>query len=299
MSQPATIASTLKSASEKLRIAGIANDVLDAQTLLAHGLGKDRTYLIIHFNEEVSASRLSDYDALIARRCTGEPLQYITGHQEFFGLEFDVTPAVLIPRPETELIVEETIRLTQQRLKTQPDWQPVIIDVGTGSGCIAVSLARELGEMCDAVRIIAVDLSADALDLAQHNALRHGLSGSIEFRRMDLLSDFPKELLADFILSNPPYVAADEMPTLQREVRDYEPHLALTDFADGLQFYRRLLADAPSRLHPQGWLLCEMGFGQSEKILSLITHEIWNKPHLLKDLQGIARTLVLQRSVNG
>jgi release factor glutamine methyltransferase len=295
MPQPETIATVLNRASARLAAAGIANDVLDAQALLAHTLGKDRTYLIINFNETLSPERLQAFDALIARRCAGEPLQYITGHQEFFGLAFEVTPAVLIPRPETELIIEKTIRLAQQHLETQPDWQPVIIDVGTGSGCIAVTLARELGQMCQDVSVIATDISADALALAKHNALRHALTGRIEFRQGDLLSEFPPEPLANFIISNPPYIAAQDMPTLQREVRDHEPHIALTDFADGLEFYRRLFAQSPSRLCAGGWLICEMGYGQSEKILSLVDRKIWNEPHLLEDLQAIARILALQK----
>ena len=139
---PATIAETLKLASERLRAASVPNDVLDAQTLLAEALGKDRTYLIVNFNEQLGEELLTAYFALIERRSDGEPLQYITGHQQFFGLEFEVTPDVLIPRPETELIVEETIRLAEEHQLAAP----VIVDVGTGSGCIAVTLARELAD---------------------------------------------------------------------------------------------------------------------------------------------------------
>src|SRR5262245_7870446 len=178
----ATISETLREASEQLRAASVANDLLDAQTLLAEALGKDRTYLIINFNQQLSEDVLSKFQAMIRRRASGEPLQYITGHQEFFGLDFEVTPDVLIPRPETELIVEETIRLVQQGKIAKP----VIIDIGAGSGCIAVALARELGD----ARVIASDLSQAALRVARRNAARNGLENQVLFVASDLLDAF-------------------------------------------------------------------------------------------------------------
>lgn len=293
-----TIAAALKRASEQLRAAAVPNDILDAQTLLAHALECDRTYLIVNFNEQLSDEIITKYESLVTRRAAGEPLQYITGRQEFFGLEFEVTPAVLIPRPETELMIEETIRLVQHRIATDDDWQPVLVDVGTGSGCIAVTLARELGNVCAETKIIATDISPAALAVAQRNAARHGLAGRIEFREMNLLDDFPLQACADFIISNPPYVAAHELPSLQREVRDYEPRLALTDFADGLSLYRRLLNDAPARLRAGGWLICEIGYGQAEVIRSLVNESVWDEVRLLEDLQGIQRTLVVRKRVS-
>lgn len=283
----ATIAETLKQASQQLRAASIANDVLDAQTLLAEALGKDRTYLIVNFNEQLGEELLAKFQGLITRRTSGEPVQYITGHQQFFGLEFEVTPDVLIPRPETELVVEETIRLVEQDKHDAP----VILDVGTGSGCIAVALAREL----EGAQITACDISEPALNVARHNAAKHELANRIRFINSDLLSAFPETQTFDFILSNPPYVAETEMPTLQREVRDWEPHTALTDHSDGLSFYRRLLADSPSRLKQNGYLICELGFGQSEAILAMTDSQMWEAPRLLDDLQGIPRTLVLRK----
>ncbi len=285
-----TIAETLRQASQQLRAASVLNDVLDAQTLLAEALGKDRTYLIVNFNQQLSDDLLADdllaqYQAMIERRASGEPLQYITGHQEFFGLEFEVTPDVLIPRPETEILVEETIRLVHQT--NIPEL--VIVDVGTGSGCIAVTLAREL----NTASVIACDISPAALMVARRNAARHGLEDRMQFIESDLLAAFPQTGFADFILSNPPYVAATELPTLQREVRDWEPHIALSDFADGLSFYRRLLVEAPARLKPGGYLICELGYTQSEVISAMVDRQIWQEPRLLEDLQGIPRTLVL------
>jgi release factor glutamine methyltransferase len=286
----ATIAETLKEASEHLRAASVPNDLLDAQTLLAEAIGKDRSYLIINFNQQISEDVLSKYQTMVSRRAAGEPLQYITGHQEFFGLDFEVTPDVLIPRPETELIVEETIRLVQQN-RIARSGIPVIIDVGAGSGCIAVTLARELGD----ARVIASDISLPALRVARRNAARHALDNRVGFVASDLLDAFAEKSFADFILSNPPYVSNVEMPTLQREVRDWEPQVALTDSNDGLSIYRRLLKDASSRLKPGGYLICEIGYTQSERISAMVDREVWGETRILDDLQGIPRTIVLRK----
>ncbi len=282
-----TIAEALKEASKVLRDAAVPNDLLDAQTLLAHALACDRTHLIVHFNQQLTGEQQANYQALIARRATGEPLQYITGQQEFFGLNFLVTPAVLIPRPETEIIVEETIRLAQQH-----NWaQPVIVDAGTGSGCIAVTLARELA----GAQLIATDISAEALTVARRNAESNGVAARVQFIQSDWLDALPDQPRADFILANPPYVAAHEMPTLQREVREWEPALALTEHGDGLGCYRRLLQDVPSRLKAGGYFLCELGYTQAEAVSALADQTVWTAPRLLNDLQGIPRTLLLRR----
>ncbi len=282
-----TIAETLKRASEDLRDASVPNDVLDAQSLLAEAMGCDRTHLIINFNQQISDDVLAKYRRLIERRASGEPLQYITGRQEFFGLEFEVTPDVLIPRPETEIIIEETIRLAHRSGLDQP----AIVDVGVGSGCIAVTLARELSRS----RVSASDISEAALQVAKRNVSRYGLETQIHFVAANLLDAFTEETFADFIISNPPYVAEHELPTLQREVRDWEPRVALTDFSDGLSFFRRLLNDSPPRIKPGGYLICEMGYTQSEAVLAMIDSTVWREPRLLDDLQGIPRTLALQK----
>ncbi|MBO0860737.1 MAG: peptide chain release factor N(5)-glutamine methyltransferase [Chloracidobacterium sp.] len=287
-----TIAEALKEASECLRASSAPNDLLDAQTLMSEAGGFDRTYLIINRNKQAPENLLAKFRAMVNRRAAGEPLQYITGHQEFFGLDFEVTPDVLIPRPETELIVEETIRIVQQEGRWEGIARPVIVDVGAGSGAIAVALARELGE----ARVVASDISEAALRVARRNASRHGLAARIAFAASDLLAAFAEDHFADFILSNPPYVSEEEMPLLQREVRDWEPRLALTDSSkDGLSFYYRLLKDAPSRLKPGGYLICEMGHTQSERILAMVNHQVWGVERLLDDLQGITRTIVLRK----
>jgi release factor glutamine methyltransferase len=282
-----TIAETLQRASEHLRDASVINDVLDAQSLLAEALGRDRTYLIINYSEQLTDDALAKFQSLIARRASGEPLQYITGRQEFFGLEFEVTPDVLIPRPETEIIIEETIRIAHDNRLVHP----TIVDVGAGSGCIAVTLAREL----DRSRVIATDVSPAALRVARRNATRHGLDPRINFVAANLLDGLREDPFADFIISNPPYVSENEMPSLQREVREWEPLIALTDFGDGLSFYHRLLDAAPLRLNPGGYLICEMGYTQSAAIMRTIDPAVWREPQLLDDLQGIPRTIVLQK----
>ena len=282
-----TIAAALRGATDKLRAANVSDPQLVAQSLLAEALGRDRTYLIVNFQEALPAETISRYDELIARRVAGEPLQYITGRQEFFGLEFEVTPAVLIPRPETELIVEEALHLAAEISR------PLIIDVGTGSGCLAVVLAREIPQ----ARVLAIDISPAAIGVASRNAAKHGLAGRIAFVVADLLSAVAGAPLADLIVSNPPYIGIEEMTTLQSEVRNWEPHMALTDGADGLSVYPRLFAGAAARLKPGGHLLCEMGYQQAESIAALVDEEEWQLPRLLTDLQGIPRTIVMQKKI--
>ncbi|MFN6202170.1 MAG: peptide chain release factor N(5)-glutamine methyltransferase [Acidobacteriota bacterium] len=280
MSSPPTIAETLQDAARRLREAGVPNDLLDAQTLLCFTLGRDRTWLIINYREAMAESDSEVYTQLIARRATGEPLQYITGRQEFFGLDFAVSPAVLIPRPESELIVEEVVRL---------GWPaPLIVDVGTGSGCLAVAIAREI----PTARVIAIDIAAEALAVARQNAVSNGVAAQIEFVNGDLLG--PLTTRASIIVSNPPYIAASEMDGLQREVRDWEPRGALTDEGDGLGFYRRLLRTAPAHLEPGGYLICEIGYQQAAAMRSLVESAIWDGPRFLTDLQGYERTMVVR-----
>ncbi len=290
MSEALTIAETLRRAAEKLRAASVPDPQLAAQSLLAAALGCDRTYLIINLQQRLSDPILAKYEGLIARRAAGEPLQYIVGHQEFFGLDFEVTPEVLIPRPETELIVEEVLHLVQPAAGNHK-WRPLIVDIGTGSGCLAITLARELNNAV----VIASDISLAALAVARRNAARHNLANRIRFVAADLLEAFRNEPFADFIISNPPYVAARDLASLQREVRDWEPRIALTDAADGLSFYRRLFKEAPARLRAGGFLICEMGYAQAEEITALVDRSIWSEPRILADWQAIPRTIVLQR----
>lgn len=263
------------------------NDLLDAQSLLSFALGKDRTWLIVNYREPLASAADRLFADLIGRRAAGEPLQYIIGRQEFYGLDFEVSPAVLIPRPESELIIEEALRLT-----SIAGWSsPLFVDVGTGSGCLAITLAREV----PSARIVAIDISAPALEVAKRNATASGVADRIEFIKGDLLCSFDGK--AAIIVSNPPYVARSEMDGLQREVRDWEPRLALTDEADGLSLHRRLLDQAPARLHRDGYLICELGYQQAStvrKLLQQTAGQHWGPPRFLTDLQGIERTIILQ-----
>jgi release factor glutamine methyltransferase len=220
---------------------------------------------------------------MISRRVSGEPLQYITGHQEFFKLDFEVTPDVLIPRPETELIVETALEL----LQNEPE--PYFADIGTGSGCVAISILHEV----PAARAVAIDLSPSALAVAQRNAQRHHIENRIEFVESDLFSAIEPGRFG-LIVSNPPYVRDAELRVIQREVR-YEPRAALAAGPDGLVVIRRLLQESRPRLSPRGHLVFEIGFGQEEAVRSLIDQRVWKLLDVRVDLQAIARTFVLQR----
>jgi release factor glutamine methyltransferase len=243
-------------------------------------------------NEQVDAPSYQTYLSFVERRAAGEPLQYITGHQEFYGLDFIVTPDALIPRPETEFLVERVINLALAAQSVAP---PTIVDVGTGSGCVAVSLATHL----PGARVIATDISSAALGVARMNAGRHGVGDRIEFVEGDLvepLAALGMETAVDFLASNPPYVEEGKPGVLQREVRDWEPAVALYGGADGLNFYRRLLADSARYLRPAGYLVCEIGYTQLEAIRKIIDATKWELVDVTHDLQGIPRTLTVRKT---
>jgi release factor glutamine methyltransferase len=226
----------------------------------------------------------------LEERMKGKPLQYITGRQEFFGLDFEVNSDVLIPRPETELLIETALKLT-----TGLDSPPLICDVGTGSGCIAITLLHELRQFPDS-RATAIDISEAALAVAKRNAARHGVAERIDF----VLSDGFAELDArvsqfDLIVSNPPYVRADAIEDLQREVRDFEPRMALEAGVDGLSVVRRLLKDAGGFLKTGGHLCFEIGFDQGAAVTQMVDRNTWKLLDVYQDLQGIPRTAALQK----
>jgi release factor glutamine methyltransferase len=262
------------------------NPRLDAERLLCTSLGSNHSYLAAHSRDDLGASELESFFMLVQKRCAGMPVQYIVGIQEFRGLEFEVTPDVLIPRPETEILVEEV--LTSLQAGT-----PTLADVGTGSGCVAVTLALERPD----ARVFAIDLSDAALEVARRNARKHGVEGRIRFLQGDLLAPLslllPNEV-ADCICSNPPYVAERDLSTLQREVRDWEPRLALSAGAEGLQVIRRLVPQALRILRPRGFLIFEIGYNQQERISSLFS-EGWQSIRLREDLSGIPRIVVAQK----
>lgn len=280
-----SIAEALVRASQQLDQAGVAEARREAGSLLSHVIGKDRTFLISHAEDLLDSRQFESFENAIARRAAGEPAQYITGTQDFFGRAFRVTPDVLIPRPETELLVEAALRLMNA--------DPVICDVGTGSGCIAITL---LCERKDA-RAVAVDVSEAALEVAQQNARQLLVNERIEFVLSDCFAGLQEsEGRFDLIVSNPPYVSANQLPGLQREVRNHEPLVALSPGADGLTVIRRLLNDAPRFLCANGYLLMEIGFDQSETIKQIVDPNLWTLKEIRPDLQGIPRIVVLQKN---
>jgi release factor glutamine methyltransferase len=282
-----SIADAIKKGAQQLRAGGVTEWQRDAASLLAHLLDRDRTFIIAHAGDALNDEQFEFFQSLIERRAAGEPLQYITGHQEFFKLDFEVTPAVLIPRPETELIVETALELLPD------DRAARIADIGTGSGCLAISLLHEH----PAGRAVAIDVSPAALRIAQRNADRHGVADRLDLLGSDTLSALDAaqvEWRFDLVVSNPPYVSEDEMKTLQREV-NHEPRTALAAGADGLSIIRRLLHEAPPFLRSGGHLVFEIGFGQSEAIEQLIDRHVWNLIERREDLQRIPRTFVLQK----
>lgn len=234
---------------------GVENPRLEAEWLLCEALSLDRIGLYLNFDKPLSAAELAAYKAMVVRRAKREPLQYILGTQEFMGLEFQVTPAVLIPRHDTEVLVSEAIKRAAG-IKT-------LLDIGTGSGCVAIVLAKELPE----IEVATVDISPEAIEVARGNAERN--AAPVHFFQGSLFEPFAGRRF-DMVVSNPPYIRKDELDTLQPEVRGFEPMSALDGGADGLDFYRAIVAGAPEHLNPGGWLLFEVGAGQAPDVLALL-----------------------------
>ena len=267
----------------------------DAETLLLHLLGRDRAWLLAHPEASLTGEQAAALDNLVARRAVHEPLQYLTGRQEFYGLDLHVSPAVLIPRSETELLVEAVLLWARAAMNAHPGQPMRIVDVGTGSGAIAIALAKHL----PGAEITALDLSLEALAMARANADRLGLGTRVRFLPSDLLqavkAHSSEALPFDAVVSNPPYVPATDAGSLQPEVRDFEPHGALFAGADGLDIYCRLIPEAAAALRPGGLLAMEIGFGQRDALAALLHG--WEDLRFLDDLAGIPR-VVLAMSPN-
>jgi release factor glutamine methyltransferase len=298
------IRAALKQAMAQLRAAGTPSHTLAAEVLLMHALQRDRVWLYSHPDETLDAAIREKYFALIARRAAGEPTQYLTGKQEFWGLEFEVTPAVLIPRPETEHVMEVSLaRLGERGLKIDldtgsPSRTLQVADVGTGSGCLAIALAYELPH----AEIIATDISSAALQIARRNALRntippHNIAGRIRFIETDLLPAGNQEPAFDLIVSNPPYIADSEAASLQREVRDHEPREALFAGPTGAEIYTRLVAAALGQLRDRGILVLELGHNSADEVRALFdaASSSWTNLSITMDLAGIPRVLAAER----
>jgi len=266
---------------------GVDSPRLTIELLLTHLLKKRRLDLYLEFERELDDATLEKLREMVRRRAAGEPLQYITGEAEFCGLKFAVDRRVLIPRPETELLVDTT--LAQMKSKVQsPQSRVRIVDLCTGSGCVAVTLAKKL----DAAEVYATDVSTDALAVAEENAKRYKVEKNIRFFQGDLLEILPDSLTVDAIVSNPPYIASGDWARLPKEVREFEPAQALAAGEDGLNFYRRIVGNARRFLLPTGFLCLELGDGQCPAVSRLCAENGWTVEDVVKDLQGKERVMV-------
>jgi release factor glutamine methyltransferase len=316
------VKTALKNGIARLREAEVASYTLAAELLLLHVLGRNRTWIYAHPEEAIAQADEQRYFELIARRVAGEPTQHLTGKQEFWGLEFEVTPDVLIPRPETEHVIEVVLdRLAVREVRAgrpkKTDGAGLhVADIGTGSGCIAIALAKEL----PAAQFVATDISASALIVAGRNAVRHGVDGRIQFVEANLLDrstvpDVSGELLSDrvvgsepvfttklgppmfdLIVSNPPYVARKEAERLAVEVREHEPAVALFGGEEGYELYANLIAQAESRLRPDGILVLELGYNSLAAVQPLLESAPWTNVGVTEDLAGIRRVIAAERA---
>jgi len=261
----------------------IAEPRREAVSLLCFVLRKDKTFLVAHSEYELSGDEEKRFQEFIKRRARREPVQYITGRQEFYGLEFLVTSDVLIPRPETEIVVENAIEILGEKKAAR------FCEVGVGSGCIAVSILKKL----KTASAVGLDISEKALRVAAENAGRHEVSGRLELKTSDVFANLPGEKF-DLIISNPPYISRGELENLQPEVRGFEPIIALTDDNDGLMIIQKIVEGAPEFLKPAAFLLMEIGFDQSETARKMFSPQIWQSIEILPDLQNIPRTVKAQ-----
>jgi release factor glutamine methyltransferase len=282
----ASLQERLAEAGQAFILAGIRphEAAIDAEVLARHVLRWDRAAVLARGRDPVPPDFDERYAPLVALRSAREPVAYILGHREFWGLDFEVNTDVLIPRPETEILVEEALTWARVHANCRR-----IIDVGTGSGCIAIALALEVLS----AEIVATDSSVAALAVARRNALRHGVHSRITFVQTDLLEDV--DAPADLIVSNPPYIPDSDAEGLQPEVAMYEPAAALFAGSDGLATLRRLFIDAPDHLADEGCLIVEFGFGQAAEVQTLATGMGWQVTRVRDDLQGIPRVALLRR----
>jgi release factor glutamine methyltransferase len=296
------IREALKTGIRKLRDGNIHAYTLAAEVLLLHATRKERAWLYAHPEEQLSAAEEKEFLEMLARRAAGEPVQHLTGHQEFWGLDFEVTRDVLIPRPETEHLIEVTLdRLALREVRAgRPQATDgaglLIADVGTGSGCIAIALAKQLPK----ATFYAADISAAALAVARRNALRHGVSQQIAFASASLLGHAPSAsnpaARFDAIVSNPPYIGLREAAGLDREVRDHEPATALYGGQEGYEFYGELILEAAAHLASGGLLVLELGYNSLPAVAPLLEGPEWTRLSITSDLAGIPRVIAAERT---
>jgi release factor glutamine methyltransferase len=283
----------LTSAVDRLTAAHVGSPRMNAELLLMFTLGCDRAYLFAHPERELTAEEQTRYQETLDMRARGVPAQYITGHQEFWGIDFIVSSAVLIPRPETEHVIETVLHLRKEShdggRASSPGSFPRIVDVGTGSGCIALALAKELPQS----EIHATDISSAALEIAHANAARHQLENRIHFHQADLLQGLDPGTF-DFVVSNPPYVGESEEDQVQLEVRKFEPRNAVFAGPTGLEVIERLIPQARIALRPGGWLVVEISGTIADGVKRMLGG--WDQVQITNDLQGIPRVASAQRS---
>jgi release factor glutamine methyltransferase len=287
-----TLKDALRSAIDHLTAAQVGSPRLNAELLLMFTLGCDRAYLFAHPERKLTAEEQARYEESVKQRARGVPAQYITGHQEFWGMDFIVTPAVLIPRPETEHVIETVLRLVEENDEDQASSRgsfPSIVDVGTGSGCIAVALSKELAN----AEIHATDISSTALEIARINAARNQLGDRILFHQTDLLQGLDPGTF-DFVVSNPPYVGESEEDEVQLEVRKFEPRNAVFAGPRGLEVIERLIPQARTTLKPGGWLIVEVSGTIAGSVKNLLAE--WHQVQIANDLQGIPRVASAQNT---
>jgi release factor glutamine methyltransferase len=286
-----TLFEVLKGSADVLKNQRVENPRLNAELLLAQCLGFSRETLYANLRREIQTEEKKALDELLRRRMAGEPLQYLLGHQEFWSVDLKVDPRVLIPRPETEVLVDQALSI----LATPSGRVPRVLDIGTGSGAIVIALTNEFEE----IFAVATDISQEALQVAKENARKVGVGQRIRFVRGDLLHPFRPltDGVFDLILSNPPYICRSDIEGLTREVKDHEPRLALDGGEDGLDFYRQMSRQVPSYLRKGGWLLVEIGQGQGTEISALLEQSgCFSAPELVRDLSGIERVIKVQKA---
>jgi release factor glutamine methyltransferase len=288
---PVVLKDALTSAIDRLASAQVGSPRMNAELLLMFTLGCDRAYLHAHPERELTAEEQTRYQESLNQRVIGIPAQYITGHQEFWGMDFIVTPAVLIPRPETEHVIETVLKLRSNDggEASSLGGQHQIVDVGTGSGCIALALAKEFTQ----AEIHATDISPAAVEIARINAARHQLAGRIHFHQTDLLQGLSPGTF-DFVVSNPPYVGESEEDQVQLEVRNFEPRSAVFAGPTGLEVIERLIPQALTALKPRGWLVMEISGTIADRVQRILSG--WQQVDITNDLQGIPRVASAQRS---
>jgi release factor glutamine methyltransferase len=279
----------LDNAIEYLTSRDVGSPRMNAELLLMFVLDCDRAYFFAHPERELTAHEEARYIEVVNERARGVPAQYIVGHQEFWGLDFIVNPSVLIPRPETEHLIETVVELAKSHPPSATPFK--MIDVGTGSGAIALALAKEF----PSAEVHATDISTEALEVARANAARLRFD-AVQFHQSDVLADIARDATFDFVVSNPPYVALTEEDKVQDVVKKFEPRVAVFAGTHGLDIIRRLIPQSREALRPGGWLLMEIGYSMSEAVMQLLSD--WSDVHAVPDLQGIPRVIVARKTTS-